>query len=167
MEGGSDKEGKVFCASPSPNPKGEMSGPRGRYFFFITQPNRAKPRKCRQRCMACKVHGCSFIVANALKVWLARVSCNACFNDLPFCRFTGKAMLSLDTRTGAICILVLPRLLKETPSFRVEELPSQQCKSDCATTALSAPDLFTRTRRFSLEQCSIVTSRRPRLRSAD
>jgi len=117
--------------------------------------------------MACKVHGCSFIVANALKVWLARVSCNACFNDLPFCRFTGKAMLSLDTRTGAICILVLPRLLKETPSFRVEELPSQQCKSDCATTALSAPDLFTRTRRFSLEQCSIVTSRRPRLRSAD
>ncbi|KAK9965839.1 hypothetical protein ABG768_004905 [Culter alburnus] len=27
MEGGSDKEGKVFCASPSPNPKGEMSVP--------------------------------------------------------------------------------------------------------------------------------------------
>uniref|UniRef100_A0A8C1PAA2 mitogen-activated protein kinase kinase n=1 Tax=Cyprinus carpio TaxID=7962 RepID=A0A8C1PAA2_CYPCA len=29
MEGGSDKESKVFCASPSPNPKEEMSLPKG------------------------------------------------------------------------------------------------------------------------------------------
>lgn len=154
MEGGSDKEGKVFCASPSPNPKGEMSGPRGgRYFFYSTDP-------CKTSEMQPALHG-----LQSARLQLHRgqcikslISCNACFNDLPFCRFSGKAMLSLDTRTGAICILVLPRLLKETPSFRVEELPSQQCKSDCAMATLSAPDLFTRTRRFSLEQCSIVTS---------
>lgn len=83
--------------------------------------------------MACKVHGCSFVAANALK---SLTSCNACFNDLPFCGVSGKLMLSLDSRPGAICILVVPRLLKETPSFRVEELPSQQCKSDCATATL-------------------------------
>jgi len=52
MEGGSDKEGKVFCASPSPNPKGEMSGPRGRYFFFYysTEP-------CKTSEMQAALHG--------------------------------------------------------------------------------------------------------------
>ncbi len=165
MEGGSDKESKVFCASPSPNPKDEMSVPKGgRYFFYSTDP-------CKTSEMQPALHG-----LQSARLQLHRGQCiksliaqrgSVAKPVLMICDFavSGKAMLPIDTRTGAICILV-PRLLKETPSFRVEELPSQQCKSDCAMATLSAPDLFTRTRRFSLEQCSIVTSWRPRLRSA-
>uniref|UniRef100_A0A8C4EVR3 mitogen-activated protein kinase kinase n=1 Tax=Dicentrarchus labrax TaxID=13489 RepID=A0A8C4EVR3_DICLA len=56
MEGGSEKEGKVFCASPPPHQsKGEMSQPnRGKN----TEPIRAKLPTCNHGCTVCNMHRC-------------------------------------------------------------------------------------------------------------
>lgn len=57
MEGGSEKEGKVFCASPPPHQsRGEMPQPKGGKKM---KPICAKLASCNHSCKVCNVHGCS------------------------------------------------------------------------------------------------------------